>query len=53
MEAVLPLNKLPELLGLNKNETEYVSDTPIVINIDGREVFRVMSPYMGKAARGW
>ena len=27
--------------------------TPIIINIDGREVFRCMSPYMGKAARGW
>ncbi|WP_286233352.1 tape measure protein [Romboutsia ilealis] len=27
--------------------------SPIIINIDGREVFRVMSPYMGKASRGW
>lgn len=53
-EAILPINKLPELLGLDKvKENKDLSDVPIIINIDGREVFRVMSPYMGKASRGW
>lgn len=50
-EAILPIKELPSLLGLDKQEnTEHSGD--LVIDIDGREVFRVMSPYMGRAARG-
>ncbi|MBU5289986.1 hypothetical protein AALJ34_17075 [Paraclostridium bifermentans] len=50
-EAILPLAKIPELM----QEMGYLDNKegPIIINIDGREVFRAMSPYLGKASRGW
>lgn len=39
----------------NKNYsiTNTIPDRDIVINIDGREVFRAMSPHMGRAVRSW
>lgn len=52
-EAILPINKLPQLLGLDKLNKDDTGNTHLIINIDGRKVFEVMSPYMGKASRGW
>ena len=53
-EAILPLSKIPELMEkmgyLNKSDKEPIM---ITLNIDGREIFKSMSPYMGKASRGW
>lgn len=51
-EAILPLSKIPELMEkmgyLNSNENNM---QPIIIQIDGREVFKAISPHMGRAAR--
>lgn len=53
MEAVLPINELPKLLGLDKKTENTNDNRPILINIDGRKVFEVMSPYLGRSSRGW
>ena len=44
------MDKLEKLYGSNERSADNNSD--IIITIDGREVFRAMSPYMGRAVRG-
>ena len=44
------MDKLEKLYGSNEGIADNNSD--IIIAIDGREVFRAMSPYMGRAVRG-
>lgn len=50
-EAVLPIEKLSGILANTLSDLGY-GQQPIVININGREVFNAMSPYMAMAAKG-
>lgn len=49
-EAVLPIKKLPELLGLDK-QSSMPSEITTVVNLDGREIARATSGYMDTALR--
>lgn len=51
-EAVLPIEKLGGILADTLRDIGYGGQQPIIINIDGREVFNAMSPYMASAVRG-
>lgn len=51
-EAVLPIEKLGGILADTLKDIGYGGQQPIIINIDGREVFNAMSPYMASAVRG-
>lgn len=51
-EAVLPIEKLGGILVDTLRDIGYGGQQPIIINIDGREVFNAMSPYMASAVRG-
>ena len=51
-EAVLPIEKLGGILADTLRDIGYGGQQPIIINIDGREVFNAISPYMASAVRG-
>ena len=51
-KAVLPIEKLGGILADTLRDIGYGGQQPIIINIDGREVFNAMSPYMASAVRG-
>ena len=45
------VSNLSEIIAVPKQK-DIIPNQPIVINVDGRELFRAMTPYMGRAARG-
>ena len=48
-EAILPINKLPELLGLDKQqEANTQTQTTAIFNIDGREFMRTVAKYQNE-----
>lgn len=49
-EAIMPLNKLPELMAEALRQSGF-GERPIIISIDGREVFAAMSPYAAMATK--
>lgn len=50
-EAILPLNKLPEMMAEALGKAGF-GNQPIAVYINGREVFSALSPYMATAAKG-
>lgn len=50
-EAIMPLNKLPGIMAEAMKEIGY-NQQPIIINIDGREVFSALSPHAAMAVKG-
>lgn len=51
-EAILPINKLPELLGLDKKADKVVyGDIPVSIDIDGRMFMRTVAKYDDELGR--
>ena len=48
-EAILPINQLPKLLGLDKmQEQQSPTQTTAVFNIDGREFMRSVAKYQNE-----
>lgn len=50
-EAIMPLNKLPGIMAEAMKQIGY-NQQPIIINIDGKEVFSALSPYAAMAIKG-
>ena len=49
VEAILPINQLPKLLGLDKMQEQQVpTETTAVFNIDGREFMRTVAKYQSE-----
>lgn len=48
-EAILPINQLPKLLGLDKiQEQQNLTQTTAIFNIDGREFMRSVARYQNE-----
>lgn len=50
-EAIMPLNKLPGIMAEAMKQIGY-NQQPIIINIDGKEVFSALSPHAAMAIKG-
>lgn len=50
-EAIMPLNKLPGIMAEVMKEIGY-NQQPIIINIDGKQVFSALSPHAAIAVKG-
>ncbi|MBK1809429.1 hypothetical protein JHL18_02045 [Clostridium sp. YIM B02505] len=50
-EAIIPLNKLPELMAQALKQAGF-GQQPIVVSVSGKELFTAMSPHMAMAIKG-
>lgn len=50
-EAIMPLNKLPELMAEAMRQAG-IGSQPIIVSVDGRELFTAMSPHAAMSALG-